>query len=328
MAKLSVGLKVGILVGALVLVGAAVVVISLATLRQSVALYYMPSVAMAPTLLPGDHMAVNKNAYLRREARRGDVVVLKSPPEAHQNEKLFTERVIAIPGDTARITPGYVLVGNEQYQHKDLRHALQQLSTVRIKAGRVHEDGKIVPDWEVAALAGLPGEPVRVERDGRTGLSRAVIGSEANPIIYYEHLLPALLEKRHFIKLAGGDIYRDGKKVDQRELAELVGSPKARVKVVPGVVYLNGKPFKEPYIAEDPDLPYPLPNTNPDWIVTTKIGKERVRSVRIPKGRLLVMGDNRNDSNDSRFWGLLDRKRVIGKVTSIYSPAERSGPVR
>jgi signal peptidase I len=37
-----------------------------------------------------------------------------------------------------------------------------------------------------------------------------------------------------------------------------------------------------------------------------------------------VMGDNRNDSNDSRFWGTLDRKRIIGKAMAIWAPAERA----
>ena len=45
--------------------------------------------------------------------------------------------------------------------------------------------------------------------------------------------------------------------------------------------------------------------------------------VKIPKGRLLVMGDNRNDSNDARFWGLLERERVLGKAMVIFWPLGR-----
>jgi signal peptidase I len=286
--------------------------------------FFIPSASMHPTLLESDHILVNKFIYRFWEPKHGDVVVFKSPIEANQNEKDFIKRVVGLPGDTVRITPGYVLVGHEQFGHKDLQHSLQQLSTVKIKDGRVYEDGKAVPNWEIAALAQLPGQPVRDDQNEATGERGIVLGSEANPIkLYKEYDLPDLLEKRHNIKLTGDGVYRDGKKVGPAKLAELVGSPKAKVKVVPGVVYLNGKPFKESYVAEDPDLPYPLPNTNPDWIVTRKIGKERVKLVKIPSDRLLVMGDNRNDSNDSRFWGLLKRDRVLGKAMVIFWPVTR-----
>jgi signal peptidase I len=36
-----------------------------------------------------------------------------------------------------------------------------------------------------------------------------------------------------------------------------------------------------------------------------------------------VMGDNRNDSNDSRFWGTVERKRIIGKASVIFFPFGR-----
>lgn len=40
-------------------------------------------------------------------------------------------------------------------------------------------------------------------------------------------------------------------------------------------------------------------------------------SIKIPEGKYFVMGDHRNNSSDSRYWGLVDQENVMGKVTSI-----------
>jgi len=288
--------------------------------------FFIPSASMHPTLLESDHILVNKFIYRFWEPKHGDIIVFKSPPEANQNEKDFIKRVVATPGDTVRITPGYVLIGTQQYNHKEIRHVLEQLANVRIKGGSVYEDGKVVPNREISMLASpqIGPQPVSVETNDLTGESKVILGPQDSPAMALDlQDVSALLETGHSIKLIGSDIYRDGKKVDKSELAKTIGNPKAKIKVVPGVVYLNGKPLNEPYTAEDPDQPYPFPNTNPDWIVTQKIGKERVQLVKIPKDRLLVMGDNRNDSNDARFWGLLKRDRVLGKAMVIFWPLTR-----
>lgn len=91
-------------------------------------------------------------------------------------------------------------------------------------------------------------------------------------------------EKRHFIK-------------------RIIGLPGETIKVEDGVVYINGKPLDEPFINEPPMLPY----------------AER----KIDDDKLLVMGDNRNDSDDSRSWGFLPMPRVEGKAEVIFWPPDR-----
>lgn len=296
--------------------------------------FFIPSASMHPTLLEQDHILVNKFIYRFWEPKHGDVVVFKSPPSASSDgqERDFIKRVIGVPGDDIRITPGSVLVGNDEYNHQYLRQILQGLSKVEIRDGKVYEDGQVVPNWEIGLLATQrSGARVRVEED-EMGQDRVVVtmgGFTVND--YAESDLPNLLQGRHRIKLRDGAIYRDDKKVDNKALAKLAGRPGAKVKVIPGVVYRNGKALDEKYAAEDPDVPYPGgpgQRMEPSWLITKKVGKEDVQFVKIPKGKLLVMGDNRNDSNDGRFWGLLDRERILGKAMVIFWPVNRIRIVR
>lgn len=68
-------------------------------------------------------------------------------------------------------------------------------------------------------------------------------------------------------------------------------------------VFVNGVLFKEPYLKAGDYPPY---------------GPETV-----PKGKALVLGDNRRQSGDSREWGLLPKEDLIGKVWFLYYPFNR-----
>jgi signal peptidase I len=127
------------------------------------------------------------------------------------------------------------------------------------------------------------------------------------------------------VKLTNDKVLVNDEAVPNKRIATALGCPDAQVEVVPGTVYINGKPIAESYTAEDPDEEYPRNDTPRQWVV--KDGDDN-EVVRIPNGRLLVMGDNRNDSNDSRFWGLLERKRVMGKAMFIFWPLNRIGWIR
>jgi signal peptidase I len=94
---------------------------------------------------------------------------------------------------------------------------------------------------------------------------------------------------------------------DQAFIKRIIGLPGQVVKVQNGKIYLNNQPLEEHYIAEPPDY---------QW------GPELV-----PEDQLFVMGDNRNNSNDSHIWGFLPRQNVIGHAFFRFWPTGRIGPV-
>ncbi|MBW4612644.1 MAG: signal peptidase I [Desmonostoc vinosum HA7617-LM4] len=101
------------------------------------------------------------------------------------------------------------------------------------------------------------------------------------------------------------ELQRKGYPKDQAFIKRVIGVPGEVINVAHGTVYLNGQPLKEEYIAEPPKQPF-LP-------------------VKVPEDEFFVMGDNRNNSNDSRYWGFLPRKNIIGRATFRFWPLDRIG---
>jgi signal peptidase I len=81
-----------------------------------------------------------------------------------------------------------------------------------------------------------------------------------------------------------------------------------------GVVYINGKRLNEPYIK---------PDRRDTQTLTLSDIPPRNTMTRIPKDMYLMMGDNRSSSCDSRRWGLVPRKNLIGPVFATYWPPSR-----
>jgi signal peptidase I len=101
------------------------------------------------------------------------------------------------------------------------------------------------------------------------------------------------------------ELQRRGYPKDQAFIKRVIGTPGEIVSIANGKVYLDGKPIQEDYIAEPPNLPM----------------EER----KVPTDEFFVMGDNRNDSNDSRYWGFLPRGNIIGRAVFRFWPLDRIG---
>lgn len=98
-----------------------------------------------------------------------------------------------------------------------------------------------------------------------------------------------------------------GYQASQAFIKRVIGLPGQQVQVSQGKVYVNGEPLAENYVLEAPQ--YEMP------------------PVTVPAGQLFVMGDNRNDSNDSHVWGFLPIENVIGRALLRFWPLDKAGTI-
>ena len=97
-----------------------------------------------------------------------------------------------------------------------------------------------------------------------------------------------------------------------------IGIPGDTIEVKDGAVYRNGQKLPDTYIKEPMDVDQPQQAI----FGVDKPGEEPHPLVLGPT-QYFMMGDNRNDSNDSRYWGPLERDRVIGKANLVFFPINR-----
>ena len=106
---------------------------------------------------------------------------------------------------------------------------------------------------------------------------------------------------------------------------------KGRVKIVDQQVYVNGQKLDEPYAYHDPAAAYDpflynfppanhdelLSNMQPEW-ASQIFNFTHDGEVLVPPNHYFAMGDNRDHSWDSRYWGFVDREAIMGRPVVIY----------
>ncbi len=91
-------------------------------------------------------------------------------------------------------------------------------------------------------------------------------------------------------------------------IKRVVALPGEKVEVRGKQVYVNDNPLTEPYTV----------HLDPVLLDNPGSSRDNFGPVMVPPGQLFMMGDNRDYSMDSRFWGFLDMKKIKGKAFIIY----------
>jgi signal peptidase I len=77
---------------------------------------------------------------------------------------------------------------------------------------------------------------------------------------------------------------------------------------------INKKVLVDDVVLEEPYII----NSDPEIITNQSTPRDNLNSVKIPKGSMFVLGDNRDDSYDSRHWGFVKKSDIIGKAALLF----------
>lgn len=90
-------------------------------------------------------------------------------------------------------------------------------------------------------------------------------------------------------------------------IKRVIGLPGEKIEVKGGRVFVNDQPLRENYVNESAQYQY--------------------GPVTVPEGQYLVLGDNRNNSYDSHYWGFVPRDKIIGRAVIRFWPFDRLGEI-
>lgn len=134
-----------------------------------------------------------------------------------------------------------------------------------------------------------------------------------------ESMMPNLLDKEYLMvnrihydvsTPKRGDIvifYYPGEP-SKKFIKRIIGLPGEKVEIANGQVYINDQKLDEPYMSSDTVTPT---ETDQDQIIYN-----------VEPGSFFVLGDNRTNSSDSRIWGSLPRKFIIGQAEVALFPIQ------
>lgn len=109
-------------------------------------------------------------------------------------------------------------------------------------------------------------------------------------------------------------IFRAPRNQELDYIKRIIGLPAERLMIEKGIIYIDGKPLEEGYLPSGP--------------VSAGTFLQDGKEIYIPADEYFVLGDNRNHSSDSREWGTVPRKDIIGRAYLRYWPLNEVGLIK
>ena len=151
-------------------------------------------------------------------------------------------------------------------------------------------------------------KPYRIPSESMTNTLKIGDRVLVNRVVYH-------LRKPH----RGDVVVFNSRAVGITLIKRIIGLPGETVSLKDGAVYINGRRIKEPYVRE----------VNGAALPTEPFSDGRIWSLEqpytVPAGHYFVMGDNREQSDDSRDWGPIAKSELIGVAFFKYWPPSRIG---
>lgn len=121
-----------------------------------------------------------------------------------------------------------------------------------------------------------------------------------------------------------GDIvvFRFPENPDVFYVKRTMGLPGEKISVQGGTVHINGQPLElmpgEGPVNHVTDSGFEYFQEEGHWVRYRDLDRSEYHEVTVPEGHIFVMGDNRDQSNDSRFWGFVPDENIVGRSWMIW----------